>query len=324
MKQLTCEMCGSHDLIKQDGVYICPRCGVRYSVEEAKKMMVEGTICIDDTKELNNFLIRAKLFLEETNFIAANEYAEKALDMAPEYSEAYVIKLLCELKYKNEREAYEDTEGREVLLSSNANYIKAIRYADETRRREIQKFGNVEYWYATQLMESVKIGVIEGGPVEWSLKFLERRMDICKKAIHLFTDLGDWLDSREKLLNCENRLAEMKNKKEELVQKKQVQHQQTTIKNKGNQAGCYVATCVYGAYDCPQVWTLRRYRDNQLATTWYGRAFIFVYYAISPTLVKWFGKTKWFKKIWKAKLDKMVKKLQEQGVENTPYNDKQW
>ena len=29
--------------------------------------------------------------------------------------------------------------------------------------------------------------------------------------------------------------------------------------------GCYVATAVYGSYDCPQVWTLRRYRDDILA-----------------------------------------------------------
>ena len=88
--------------------------------------------------------------------------------------------------------------------------------------------------------------------------------------------------------------------------------------------GCYVATAVYGSYDCPQVWTLRRYRDNTLANTWYGRAFIHTYYAISPTLVKWFGKTKWFRKLWKGKLDKMVARLQAQGVESTPYNDKKW
>lgn len=25
-------------------------------------------------------------------------------------------------------------------------------------------------------------------------------------------------------------------------------------------AGCYIATCVYGSYDCPQVWILRRFR----------------------------------------------------------------
>ena len=85
--------------------------------------------------------------------------------------------------------------------------------------------------------------------------------------------------------------------------------------------GCYVATCVYGSYDCPEVWTLRRYRDNTLRATWYGRLFIRVYYAVSPKLVKWFGKTKWFKKLWKGKLDRMVANLQAKGVESTPYQD---
>ncbi len=88
--------------------------------------------------------------------------------------------------------------------------------------------------------------------------------------------------------------------------------------------GCYVATAVYGSYDCPEVWTLRRYRDDVLASTWYGRAFIRIYYAVSPTLVKWFGQTDWFKHIWKGKLDRMVTKLQSNGVESTPYDDKNW
>ena len=91
-----------------------------------------------------------------------------------------------------------------------------------------------------------------------------------------------------------------------------------------NKSGCYVATCVYGSYDCPQVWTLRRYRDDTLGSTWYGRLFIRAYYAISPTLVKWFGKTNWFKKLWKGNLDRMVAKLQSNGVEDTPYVDKNW
>ena len=88
--------------------------------------------------------------------------------------------------------------------------------------------------------------------------------------------------------------------------------------------GCYVATCVYGSYDCPQVWTLRRYRDNTLASTWYGRAFVKTYYAVSPTLVTWFGHTKWFKKLWRNKLDRMVASLQKNGIEDTPYLDKNW
>lgn len=98
-----------------------------------------------------------------------------------------------------------------------------------------------------------------------------------------------------------------------------------TVEEKTNSSGgCYVATCVYGSYDCPQVWTLRRFRDNTLAETWYGRAFIHVYYAVSPTLVKWFGHTSWFKKLWKGKLDHMVANLNADGVEDTPYNDKVW
>lgn len=88
--------------------------------------------------------------------------------------------------------------------------------------------------------------------------------------------------------------------------------------------GCYVATAVYGSYDCPQVCTLRRYRDYILAETWYGRAFIRTYYAISPTLVKWFGHTEWFKKIWKGKLDRMVADLNAEGVKDTPYEDRNW
>ncbi|MBQ7294005.1 MAG: hypothetical protein IJW79_09740 [Clostridia bacterium] len=103
-----------------------------------------------------------------------------------------------------------------------------------------------------------------------------------------------------------------------------VKRQKPTFSIKYSKNGCYVATCIYGSYDCPEVWTLRRFRDNTLANTWHGRAFIRAYYAISPTIVKWFGNTTWFKKMWKGTLDRMVKKLETNGVENTPYNDKNW
>lgn len=86
--------------------------------------------------------------------------------------------------------------------------------------------------------------------------------------------------------------------------------------------GCYVATCVYGSYDCPEVWVLRRYRDNILSQSYFGRVFIKVYYAISPKLVKYFGKYTWFVNACKSPLDKLVSRLQVKGLENTPYDDK--
>lgn len=91
---------------------------------------------------------------------------------------------------------------------------------------------------------------------------------------------------------------------------------------KSKSKGCYIATCVYGSYDCPQVWTLRRYRDDVLDGTWYGRLFIKCYYVISPVLVKRFGETKWFRSLGKLFLDRLVSNLRNKGVEDMEYQDK--
>lgn len=88
--------------------------------------------------------------------------------------------------------------------------------------------------------------------------------------------------------------------------------------------GCYVATAVYGSYDCPPVWTLRRFRDQLLAASAGGRAFIRTYYAVSPTLVRLFGETGWFRAMCKTPLDLLVRFLNKKGVEATPYEDHSW
>lgn len=92
----------------------------------------------------------------------------------------------------------------------------------------------------------------------------------------------------------------------------------------GSEDGCYVATCVYGDYDCPEVWTLRRFRDQSLGATAVGRSFIRAYYKISPELVRHFGNSKWFRSFWKGLLDRMIIVLQRDGYECTPYRDQNW
>jgi len=84
---------------------------------------------------------------------------------------------------------------------------------------------------------------------------------------------------------------------------------------------CYIATSIYGSYDCSEVWVLRRYRDSILAKTWYGKILIQFYYFISPKFITLFGQTKWFKKVWKKILDNFIYKLQIRGLKNTPYTD---
>lgn len=103
--------------------------------------------------------------------------------------------------------------------------------------------------------------------------------------------------------------------------------QELEEKNTGSSSssggGCYIATCVYGSYDCPQVWTLRRYRDYKMKKSLAGRLFIKTYYAISPSFVKCFGHRKWFISFWKRNLDKIVSRLNASGYGNGPYEDNQ-
>lgn len=98
MKQLTCEMCGSTNFIKREGVFVCKKCGCEYSIEEAKKIMEEvavtenSTNAVDNaiatTINLDNLLDRAAKFINEKNWKKANEYCEKVLDMDPQNSRA--------------------------------------------------------------------------------------------------------------------------------------------------------------------------------------------------------------------------------------------
>lgn len=91
---------------------------------------------------------------------------------------------------------------------------------------------------------------------------------------------------------------------------------------RGRKQGCYIATCVYGSYDCPQVWTLRRFRDERLSGDCWGRLFVKVYYAISPVMVRLFGGSKLFRGAWKKALDRLVVRLNARGFSASPYNDR--
>lgn len=100
MKQLTCEMCGSTDLMKQDGVFVCQSCGTKYSVEETRKMMVEGTVDVtgstvkvDTSAELANLYQIARRAKDDNNGANAAKYYDMILVKDPTSWEAsfYVV-----------------------------------------------------------------------------------------------------------------------------------------------------------------------------------------------------------------------------------------
>ncbi len=96
MMQIKCEMCGSSDLVKENSLYVCKHCGMKYSPEEAKKMMVEieGAVKIDNTEEIANLYVLAKRAKESENYKEAQNYYSQILLKAPTDWEAAFYSLI--------------------------------------------------------------------------------------------------------------------------------------------------------------------------------------------------------------------------------------
>ena len=135
MKQLTCEMCGSTDLLKQDGVFVCQSCGCKYSVEEARKMMIEGTVdvsgstvFIDNTKQIENDLKRAKQYEDEGNSRSAMEYYNKVLDADVDNVEA--ADGVSRIRNKNKYSEYYIVEPKISTEESVKRFLRGLSDAE--------------------------------------------------------------------------------------------------------------------------------------------------------------------------------------------------
>lgn len=344
MKAMVCEMCDGKDLVKQDGMYVCQSCGTKYSVEEAKKLIVEGVVKIDTSDELKNLYQIARRAKDDNNSENAARYYDMILVKDPTSWEAafYVVYF----KAQSCKIAQIRSAGISVnnCLNSVFNLIKD--YVTD-KNEQIKAYTEVatNVIIITTMLNSASVNHYNGIDAQIRNNYTQEYLDNRFAALECIYNLGNLLDSMFGSDPEANKLSvsawstgiswhstmiwDLVKKEENRntinnYESKIKKYKPDYIKPAEPSGCCYVATAVYGSYDCAEVWTLRRFRDDTLASTWYGRAFIKTYYAISPTLVKWFGDTQWFKNMWKPTLDKMVKKLNNKGVENTPYNDKQW
>lgn len=358
MKALTCEMCGSTNLLKQDGVFVCQSCGTKYSVEEAKKMMVEGTVDvtgtvkIDTSSELQNLYEIARRAKDTDNSENALKYYDMILVKDPSSWEAnfYVVyfrAMTCRLM-----------EIQSAAISVDNALESVFQLIKENVPDSAEKYGiATELYIKLSMLSSMLFNAATNHyqDIDWEIRYqyTQEWLYNVASSTNLLYNFGDKLieylgedvgtfaaSAWEQAIDQHKQyVGELQMKKEnhdtmreyaekakkynpdtEIPTFEETKITPTTVQNTSN-GGCYVATAVYGSYDCPEVWTLRRFRDFTLAETWYGRLFIKTYYAISPTLVRWFGKTEWFKSMWRKPLNKLIKKLQDNGVENSPYKD---
>ncbi len=107
MKQLTCEVCGGNDLLKQDGVFVCQSCGCKYSADEVKKLILDVSGKVEVTKgdlEKERLLKNAEQFEKFQDWEKAYQiYKEITLEFPDEYLGWYKLFELEALKYNGRK-----------------------------------------------------------------------------------------------------------------------------------------------------------------------------------------------------------------------------
>lgn len=313
---MKCRVCG-----EESGKYVlCRKCnekreeGLIIKCEKCNNWHYKNSPCKnsndEEGNENGNFLYKLKKTLitkkEQEFFEVIKDSVPKGYNVFPQINLAAIIEKTDNSRFRNELFRNID------FLITNENYEPkiAIEINDQThltpdRRERDEK--------VKKICEEAGIPIIN----LWTSYGVNKEYikDRINKSLTMLP-----IERIHHFQNEENKASESSTDENQKTNQNETQIEAKEEKQKENDnqnqqtnqtGGCYIATCVYGSYDSPEVKILRRYRDYKLAKNLFGRAFIKTYYKISPILVKWFGKNKWFKTFWRKRLDTMIKKIQE-------------
>jgi len=156
-------------------------------------------------------LKRVFMFLEDGGWKSADEYCEKILDINPECAEAYLGKLLAELRV-NKKERLKDYS---VPFSARTNYGKVIRFGDEKLKNELISYNK----YIEDRNEKQKQTELNKKACDLYKKACElmdksRSVNDYVTASKAFDAINSHDDSAEKKEDCLKKIKEFEAKKE--------------------------------------------------------------------------------------------------------------
>lgn len=153
-----------------------------------KATVVNETAVLGGNGATAPLLKRAFMFLEDQEWDSADEYCEKVLDIDPECAEAYLGKLMAELKVPTRQKL----KNQPSFFDGNNNYQKAMRFGDENLKKELQGY--------TDYIENRNLTTAYNRAVK-AMNSAKNDADF-KSASKLFKDLGDFKDSKELEAKC--------------------------------------------------------------------------------------------------------------------------
>ncbi len=193
MKALQCELCGSTDIIKDGDFFVCQSCGMKYTLETAKKMMVEGvvqvegTVKTDRTEDADRYLALARTAQNAGNNADAEKYASMALEIDLKNAEAWSIKAKAidwQLTFDNDRlsesnaacismlkllnRAPSDFEEINAALNIAIGFIEHLRaIANSEADFFCQKLANLPNAKNLELIQSGLISHLQSRELQW-------------------------------------------------------------------------------------------------------------------------------------------------------------
>jgi tetratricopeptide (TPR) repeat protein len=183
--------------------------GIKKIVEaDAPKATVKETI-VATAAAINvaPLLKRAFMFLEDGDFDRADEFCEQVLNQDPENAQAYLGKLMAELRVKRQTDLANCAE----TFDSNKNYEKAVRFADAKLASELRGYNaTIKDRNAKKAEEARKEALYLKAMDDYKSYDIVRLQD----AIKVFTSLAGYKDSDERIRLCQAKIDQIRIKKE--------------------------------------------------------------------------------------------------------------
>ena len=179
MSIFKCKMCGgSLEVDDNQKVCVCEYCGTRQTVPKYEDNYHKSADSENRDKPSTEVLLnRVTIFLADKNWENADKYCEKALDINPECAEAYLGKLMAELKI----DKFENLQNCNKVFIDYNNYKKTIQFADDKLQNEIYE---ILYKQAIHFMDNSST-------------------KSCEKAIAVFDSIKNYKDSQKQIELCE-------------------------------------------------------------------------------------------------------------------------
>lgn len=164
-------------------------------------------------------LERAFMFLEDGDWDKADIYCESVLDQNPKCAEAYLGKLMAEVKIRKK----EDLSKAKEPLDQSDNYRKVMRFADESLREGLSNAKEVQH---NEQLYAEAMACMTAASDE----------DACRNAAQKFYSLGSYKDSssrREQCMQRADRIRADRMQREETKRKEDIYSRAEKCMHKG-------------------------------------------------------------------------------------------